>query len=191
MKQKVVLLVLLCTALVWGCGGEKKAEQQTAEAPKEEKGAPVGTWLLYAGSETGQRTENMDEEMTILVLEDSTYTLTFMQPNKQLNVVEKGSVSYNLNSVTMDFVVFSSTGVDFSGAEPRKLVDINQVVPWERPPGTVYNMTWHTEMQLDESAGVDREIMKLEATDHEDSFFVRLENRDASAPTLDAMLKSN
>jgi len=191
MKLKAVMLALLCTALVWSCGSEKEVKQQTADAPQEQKGPPVGTWLLYAGSDTGQRTENMDEEMTILVLEDSTYTLTFMQPNKQLNVVEKGSVSYNLNSLTMDFVVFSSTGVDFSGAEPRKLVDLNQVVPWERPPGTVYNMIWHTEMQHDESADVDREIMKLEAMDHEDSFFVRLENRDASAPTLDAMLKKN
>jgi hypothetical protein len=122
-------------------------------------------------------------------LEDSTYTLTMMQPQKQLNFVEKGSVVYNERTQSMDFVVFSSTGVDFSGAEPRKLVDVEQVVPWERVAGTAYQMTWRKEWQHDETADVDREVMVLEAADHEDSYFVRLQNRDASTPDLDAKLK--
>ncbi len=69
----------------------------------------------------------MDTEVTILVLEDSTYTLTLMQAHKQLNFVEKGSVSFNERSKSMDFLVYSSIGVDFSGAEPRKLIDVEPV----------------------------------------------------------------
>lgn len=188
-KQRLTIVLLLCGALFWACGGEEKKD--TAAKPKEEsrEGSPIGTWYLYAGSETGVRTESIDEEVTILVLEDSTYTLTMMEPQKQLNFVEKGSVSYNAGSKSMDFVVFSSTGVDFSGAEPRKLIDVEQVVPWERAPGTAYKMEWRTEWQHDEAAGVDREVMVLEGDGNEDSFFVRLQNRDATSSDLDANLK--
>lgn len=189
MKQKGVFLTLVCVMLFVACGGESKKEETTA-VKQERQGSPIGTWYLYAGSDSGIRTESMNEEVTILVLEDSTYTLTMMQPEKQLNFVEKGSVSYNEHSKSMDFVVFSSTGVDFGGAEPRKLVDVEQVVPWERAPGTVYKMTWSNDWQHDEEADVDREVMTLSAQDHEDSFFVRLQNRDASVPDLDAKLKS-
>jgi hypothetical protein len=112
-----------------------------------------------------------------------------MEPQKQLNFVEKGSVSFNASSKSMDFVVFSSTGVDFSGAEPRKLIDIEQVVPWERAPGTAYKMEWRTEWQHDEAADVDREVMVLQGDGNEDSYFVRLQNRDATSTDLDAKLK--
>ena len=183
--------MVLCGGLIWSCGGDAPKGDSSEKAQQERQGPPVGTWFLYAGSDTGIRTENLDEEVTILVLEDSTYTLTMMQPQKQLNFVEKGSVMYHERSKTMDFVVFSSTGVDFSGAEPRKLVDVEQVVPWERVAGTAYQMTWRTQWQHDEAADVDREVMVLEATDHEDSYFVRIQNRDASTPDLDAKLKPN
>ncbi len=189
MKSQWYWAIVLCGALIWSCGGETKTKEVTDTASKERQGPPIGTWFLYAGSDTGIRTDSMDEEVTILVLEDSTYTLTLMQPQKQLNFVEKGSVVYHERTKAMDFVVFSSTGVDFSGAEPRKLVDVERVVPWERVAGTAYQMTWRTEWQHDETADIDREIMVLEATDHEDSYFVRLQNRDASVPDLDAKLK--
>jgi len=191
MRFNWILTTVLCVGLIWSCGNDAQKEKgdSSETAQQERKGPPVGTWFLYAGSDTGVRTEKIDEEVTILVLEDSTYTLTMMQPQKQLNFVEKGSVMYHERSKTMDFVVFSSTGVDFSGAEPRKLVDVEQVVPWERVAGTAYQMTWRTEWQHDEAADVDREVMVLEATDHEDSYFVRLQNRDASTPDLDAKLK--
>jgi len=189
MKSQWYWVVVLCGALMWSCGGDAKKSNSAETTPKDRQGPPVGTWFLYAGSDTGVRTESMEEEVTILVLEDSTYTLTMMQAQKQLNFVEKGSVVFNERNKTMDFVVFSSTGVDFSGAEPRKLVDVEQVVPWERVAGTAYQMTWRTEWQHDETADVDREVMVLEATDHEDSYFVRLQNRDAGVPDLDAKLK--
>ena len=188
MKQRFVWM-LMCVVLFVACGEEQKKVEPTA-VKQERQGPPIGTWFLYAGSDSGARTESMDEEVTILVLEDSTYTLTMMQPEKQLNFVEKGSVSYNMGSLSMDFVVFSSTGIDFSGAEPRKLVDVEQIVPWERAPGTAYKMMWETNWQHDEKADVDREVMTLSAQDHEDSYFVRLQNRDASAPDLDAKLKA-
>jgi hypothetical protein len=190
MKSHWCWMVVLCGALVWSCGGEANKSSSTTPDKKEKQGPPIGTWYLYAGSDSGTRTESMDTEVTILVLEDSTYTLTLMQAHKQLNFVEKGSVSFNERSKSMDFLVYSSIGVDFSGAEPRKLIDVEQVVPWERAPGTVYKMEWRTEWQHDEASDIDREVMVLAAPDpdQEDSYFVRLENRDAGSSDLDAKL---
>jgi hypothetical protein len=189
MRENGMLVLLLCGALIWSCGGQEKKSESQASAKQEGQGPPVGTWYLYAGSDSGNRTEVMDEEVTILVLDDSTYTLTLMQPTKQLNFVEQGSVSFNERSKSMDFVVFSATGVDFSGDEPRKLVDVEQIVAWERAPGTAYQMIWRSEWQREEGTDVDREVLVLKMSDHEDSFFVRLQNTDASSSDLDARLQ--
>ncbi len=51
-------------------------------------------------------------------------------------------------------------------------------------------MEWRTEWQHDEASDIDREVMVLAAPDpdQEDSYFVRLENRDAGSSDLDAKL---
>lgn len=175
-------IVLMGAALIWGCGEQKAPEAEKAQI---EADLPVGTWYLYAGSSTGSRTESMDQEVTILVLEDSTYALTLLQPHIQVNFSEQGTVEYDARNKYMKFTVYSSTGVDFSGDEPRKLIDVDRVVAWERAPGTVYVMAWRKEHQFDEQAKTDREVMVLSAEDHEDSFFVRLQNRDAGDGALD------
>ncbi|MDA0710087.1 MAG: hypothetical protein O3B73_07755 [bacterium] len=189
MKMQVCWTMVLCGALFFACGGEGPKGEKSSKSQRQVLMSPTGTWYLYAGSESGPRTENMDSEVTILVLDDSTYTLTLLQPKKQLNFVEKGTISYNNNSATMNFVVFSSTGVDFSGAEPRKLVDVEQVVAWERAAGVTYKMTWRTEWQHDEEGEGDREVLVLESDNYETTFFVRLKNSDAATPELDANLK--
>lgn len=163
--------------LALGCGDKKAPEVEKTQA---EADIPVGTWYLYAGSSTGSRTEAMDQEITILVLEDSTYALTLLQPHVQINFTEQGAVEYDVRNNVMKFTVYSAAGVDFSGDEPRKLIDVDWVVPWERAPGTVYTMAWRNEWQFDDQAQIDREVMVFSADGHEDTFFVRLENRDAS-----------
>jgi len=88
------------------------------------------------------------------------------------------------------FTVHTSTGVDFSGAEPRKLVDVDPLVPWLRDPGTEYVMMLRLEQQRDESGEYMRDVMVLSAEGHEESYFARMrENREGSA-ILDAQMKS-
>lgn len=187
-------MVLLGCVLLWGCGGgeknktDQKLQDETTQIA-ETVALPFGTWFLYAGSQTGYRTDAIEKEVTILILEDSLYTLTLMQPHIHLNFVEKGQVEYDQRNQKVKFSVISSTGVDFSGSEPRKLVDVDQIVPWQRDPGTVYLMAWRKDAQFDDEAQVDREVLIMTAEGHEDSYFVRLQNKDAQMPTLDTKMK--
>ena len=132
---------------------------------------------MYGGSDTGMRTqEDLGKEMTILTLRDSTYSLTMMQQETQIHITEQGTVEYNLDLKGMKFTVFSAIGVDFSSSEPRKMTDVNEVVPWDRPPGTVYWMDWN----------ITDEYMALSADDYETSYFVVLKNDDLGPIDLQA-----
>lgn len=182
MKRMICAAMIACLA---GC-----AEENVERVALPQKlNTPLGTWFMYAGSETGMRTpDDVDREITILALDDSTYSLTMMEPHIQRNFVEKGQVSYDLRNEQIKFTVHAATGADFSGAEPRKLIDIGPLVPWQRDPGTEYVMAWHLEQQRDESSGTTRDVMVLSAEGHEKSYFVRLEDRARSA-ILDAQMK--
>ena len=186
MKQ-VLGVVLLC--LIAGCAGEEKKSDQTVT--RQRLDTPMGAWFMYAGSETGRRGEDdLEREITILVLSDSTYSLTVMEPHIQRNFAEKGQVAYDMRNGQIKFTVHTSTGVDFSGAEPRKLVDVDPLVPWQRAPGTEYVMMWRLEQQGDESGENVRDVMVLSAEGHEESYFVRVENREGIGAILDAQMKS-
>ena len=186
MKQ-VLGVVLLC--LIAGCAGEEKEKEQTVTQQKLD--TPMGAWFMYAGSETGIRGEDdLALEITILVLSDSTYSLTVQEPHIQRNFVEEGQVVYDMRNGQIKFTVHTSTGVDFSGAEPRKLIDVDPLVLWQRHPGTEYVMMWRLEQQGDESGENMRDVMVLSAEGHEESYFVRMkENREGST-ILDAQMKS-
>lgn len=187
MKQ-TFWVVILC--LMVGCAGDQNAENKQAIEKKMPE-SPKGTWFMYAGSETGVRSaEDLDRELTVLVLDDSTYSLTMMEPHIQRNFVEKGLVDYDLRNGQLRFTVHSSTGVDFSGSQPRKLVDVDLLVPWQREPGTEYVMLWELNKQGDGSGGKERQVMVLSAEDHEISYFVRMENKDRpQGATLDIPMK--
>ena len=172
--------LLVGCALVWGCA-ETGQQQPGAAAPKPAEAradttqTPKGAWFMYAGSQTGVReAEDLEQEITLLMLEDSTYTLTYMQPHINLNFVETGKVEYDFRNRVMEFSVFSAVGVDLSGPDPRKLVDVDQVVPWQRDPGTVYLMEWIFQ----------DEYMVLSAEEAEDSYFARVKGN--SMGDLDA-----
>ena len=175
---------------VWLCFLAGCAEEKVEQAPQQ-LDTPLGTWFMYAGSETGMRTpDDVDEEITILVLGDSTYSLTMMEPHIQRNFVEKGQAAYDLRNDQIKFTVHTATGADFSGAEPRKLIDIDQLVPWQRDPGTEYVMIWHLEQQRDATAATTHDVLVLSAEGHEKSYFVRLKDRDrASGAIFDAQMK--
>ncbi len=182
MKRIVCAVWLCCLA---GCA-EEKAGQATVPQKLD---TPMGTWFMYAGSETGRRTaDDLDREITILVLDDSTYSLTMMEPHIQRNFVEKGQVSYDMRNEQIKFTVHTATGADFSGAEPRKLVDIDRLVPWQRDPGTEYVMVWHLEQQRDATGENTWNVLVLSAEGHEKSYFARLKDRNRSA-ILDAQMK--
>ena len=160
MKQ-VLGVVLLC--LIAGCAGEEKKSDQTVT--RQRLDTPMGAWFMYAGSETGRRGEDdLEREITILVLSDSTYSLTVMEPHIQRNFAEKGQVAYDMRNGQIKFTVHTSTGVDFSGAEPRKLVD---VIPWY--PGNATRerivMMWRWRQQGDESGENMRDVMVLSQKD--------------------------
>lgn len=174
MLRNALWFVVLC-GLLAGCNEQaienksEGVENKSEGVAKVDSVSPTGFWTMYAGSQSGTRTaEDFKREITILVLEDSTYTLTMMQPDIQLNFVEKGSVEYDTRNKTAKFSVFSATGIDFSGPEPRKLVDVDQVVPWQRDPGTVYLMTYSIDAEQ------EQDILQLSMEDTEDSFFVRM-----------------
>ncbi len=176
---------LLC--LLTGCAGDQNKHGQTPQ----KLDTPMGTWFMYAGSETGMRTaDDLDREITILVLSDSTYSLTTMEPHIQRNFVEQGQVAYDARNEQIKFTVHTATGTDFSGAEPRKLVDVAPLVPWQRDPGTEYVMTWQLARQSDARGENARDVMVLSAEGHEASYFLRLEDRDrAQDAVFDAQRK--
>jgi hypothetical protein len=184
------MLWIFSLCLLVGCAGDQKREEAAQEVAQEES-TPMGTWFMYAGSETGIRSaDDLDTELTVLVLSDSIYTLTLMEPDIQRNFVEKGQLVYDTRNDQMRFTVHSSTGVDFSGAEPRKLVDAGFLVPWEREPGTEYVALWRLEKQGDESGENVRDVMVLSIEGNEDSYFVRIENKDrAGGVVFDAKMK--
>ena len=186
MKQVFGLVVLYLLA---GCAAQEEKREQTAQKTD----APIGTWFMYAGSETGMRSEDdLDREISILVLEDSTYSLTMIEPHIQRNFVEKGEVVYDTRNGQIKFIVHTATGVDFSGTEPRKLVDADLLIPWQRAPGTEYVMAWQLERQSDKNGENTRDVIVLSAPEHEKSYFVRLENRDEGQGVLfDAQMKSS
>ncbi len=186
MKQ-VLGVILLC--LIAGCAEEQQQKEQIGTRQKLD--TPMGAWFMYAGSETGIRGEDdLEREITILVLSDSTYSLTVMEPHIQRNFAEKGQVVYDTHNGQIKFTVHTATGADFSGAEPRKLVDVDPLVPWQRDPGTEYVMMWRLEQQRDESGENIRDVMVLSAEGHEESYFVRVANREGIGAILDAQMKS-
>lgn|GEM_PF-4998756 len=184
MKQ---VLWIFSFCLFVGCSGDQEVKQTAAQ----EKSTPMGTWFMYAGSETGTRSaDDLDRELTVLVLDDSTYSLTMMEPHIQRNFVEKGQVVYDARNDQVKFTVHSSTGVDFSGKEPRKLVDVGLLVPWQREPGTEYVALWQLDKQADDSGENLKDVMVLSIEGNEESYFVRIENKDmAQGAVLDAQMK--
>lgn len=186
--RKAIWIFALCFTM--GCSGDQK-EKAAEQASAEKNKSPIGTWFMYAGSESGLRSaEDLDRELTVLVLEDSTYSLTMMEPKIQRNFVEKGRVVYDMRNDQIKFAVHSSTGVDFSGAEPRKLVDVASLVPWERDAGTEYVALWRLDKQGDAKGENIRDVMVLSIEGNEESYFVRIENKDATQGlVLDTKMK--
>ena len=185
--KRVLGVVFLC--LIAGCAGEEKKKDQAVSRQKLD--TPMGAWFMYAGSETGVRGEDdLEREITILVLSDSTYSLAVIEPHIQRNFSEKGQVAYDMRNGQIKFTVHTATGADFSGTEPRKLVDVDPLVPWQRAPGTEYVMMWRLEQQRDESGENMRDVMVLSAEGHEESYFVRIENQEGISAILNAQMKS-
>ena len=105
-------------------------------------GPPLGAWIMYGSSEAGlYDAEAMEKQMSILTLSDSTYSLNYVEPGV-LSFVESGKVEYDVRTRYAKFTVVSASGVDWSGDEPRKLVDVPDVVPWQRDPGVEYVLEW-------------------------------------------------
>ena len=160
------LAMLICCGLVWGCAEEEDA--RPTPGPREgltEEERPQGTWFMYGGSDTGiRKREDIAKEITMLTLGDSTYSLTFMMPDMQFSFTEAGKVDYDYRRRLAKFIVLSASGVDFSGPEPRKLVEVPDIMIWEREPGEEYFREW----------AMDADYMRISAPETEDSYFVRL-----------------
>lgn len=160
------LTIMLCLALVSGCGEKENKWPDTGlwnGLTEEER--PQGTWFMYGSSDTGFReAEEFNQEITILTLGDSLYSLTLMKPDIQFSFTETGKVDYDYRRQLAKFTVLSLAGVDFSGTEPRKLVDISDFIIWQRDPGHEYIKKLETEV----------DYMKISSPDTEDSYFARM-----------------
>jgi hypothetical protein len=133
-----VLRILLMGAALWACG--PREEIPGSDVPKD---VPYGSWLMYGTGQKGATdAETMQNESSVLVLADSNYDT-------------------GLKQVT--FTVTTATGMDWSAGEPRKLLSVQNLVPFQRDPGTVYKMEWV----------MQDSVMGLSAPDMESAWFIR------------------
>ena len=153
MRRRMLLCcVLMLAGVVWSCSDEPEVmvEQTVSKAP-------VGSWIMYGG-ERGMLAENVfDREETVLVLADSTYSLTFQRYDAKIVYVESGKVYYDIRANIARFTVASVSGVDWSTGEPRKLVIVPETVPFQRDPGEAYGMEYTYNDSLLSLSGGERE----------------------------------
>ena len=165
-KQRMrIWLLMSCLIYVvgaWGCD-ERKPESINPEG-KVTVVRPLGTWVMYGSGTRLFDPETLVKEMSILALGDSTYSLTYVEP-QIFSFVESGKVAYDAETQRARFTVMASSGVDWRGHEPRKLVDVPELVPWQRDPGTEYEMEWVQ----------DGDLLSLSSPDHESAYFKRME----------------
>lgn len=124
---------------------------------------PLGSWIMYGGGQGELKQEILEREETVLVLADSTYSLTFQRPGDHFIFVESGNVYYDLRGHVARFTVMSVSAMDWSTGEPRKLVLIPETVPFQRDPGTAYGMEY----------SVQDSLMALTGSGHEVSWFLK------------------
>ena len=156
--------IVLMGAFFFACGPDRDSTLERPDADLR----PLGTWFMYGGSSTGLIGEEAAKhEETVLLLSDSFYTLTFKRPDINLTFVETGKVVYDLTDKDARFTVLSASGVDWSSGEPRKLLNVQEAVPFQRDPGTVYTMTW----------SIHDGILRLAAPGYETSWFVPMPTR--------------
>jgi len=147
-------------ALVWACSEESDPSPKTSKAIEP---PPLGSWIMYGGERGLLTLDVLKREETVLVLADSTYSLTFQLPNAKFLFVESGKVYYDQRARMARFTVLSVSGVDWSTGEPRKLVLVPETVPFQRDPGTVYAMAYN----------VEDSRMSLSGSGKETTWFVR------------------
>lgn len=155
---KRLLLFSVCFVLVFACS---EPEQRTVEQGPNE--IPVGTWFMYGGQQGLLKAGTLDKEETILVLADSTYSLTYQRPDVKFIFVESGKVYYDIRGKVARFTVVSASGMDWSSGEPRKIILLPESVPFQRDPGTAYGMQY----------AIEDSLMSLSGGDKETSWFVR------------------
>jgi len=168
--RRFYTLILAGLGLVVAAGcGEQKPDPEP-QAVRAAVSQPKGTWLMYGTGSGLFDAETLAREMSVLSLQDSTYTLSFAVPGK-LSYVESGIVDYVRDYDQMVFTVLSVTGVDWTGETPKKLVGVEEIVPWQRDPGLTYAMDWVRE----------GELLSLSAPGFVPSFFKRMAATDGTA----------
>jgi hypothetical protein len=118
---------------------------------------------MYGGQQGLLKAGTLDKEETILVLADSTYSLTYQRPDVKFIFVESGKVYYDIRGKVARFTVVSASGMDWSSGEPRKIILLPESVPFQRDPGTAYGMQY----------AIEDSLMSLSGGDKETSWFVR------------------
>ncbi len=159
---RFVVVLCLC-GLITFCSEPPKQEEAVPEGMQP---PPLGSWIMY-GSDSRMLTEGrLNEEETVLVLSDSSYSLTFKRPSIKFMFVESGKVYYDLRAKIARFTVASTSGFDFSSGVPRKLALIPESVPFQRDPGTLYGLNYSTRDSL----------MSLSGEGMATSWFIRMSN---------------
>ncbi len=148
------LCVTMLLVLAGACAENKVPE---AARPEGLTPPPLGSWLMYGGDQGMLKAQAIDEESSNLVLADSTYSLTFQRPEAKFLFVESGKVYYDLRAQVARFTVVSTSGVDWTTGQPRKLALVPETVPFQRDPGTVYGMEYAIQDSLMSLAGVGQE----------------------------------
>jgi hypothetical protein len=156
-RRSLLWSVLVLAGLAWSCS------EDPAPVKQHSKEVPLGSWVMYGGQKGMIKASALDQEETILVLADSTYSLTFQRPDAKFVYVESGKVYYDIRAKMARFTVASISAIDWSMGEPRKLVIVPETVPFQRDPGTTYGMEFT----------VTDSLMSLAGSGQETSWFVR------------------
>ena len=159
-----ICVIVLGMITLGACSDGTVPESEQTVAVKNTAEIPFGSWTMYGSSSGLMSEETIEIESTVLALADSTYSLTFQRMDINLVYVESGRVTYNRRRREATFAVMSSTGMDFSAGEPRKLVDVTEIVPFQRDPGTYYTMEWL----------VEDNILTLAASGYENTYFIKV-----------------
>ena len=162
MKVRILSAIMLAViaGLVVGCA-EKAADEDTNVSTLTPP--PYGSWIMYGGEKGLLQVAEFEKEETVLVLADSTYSLTFQVPERKYMFVESGKVYYDQRAQIARFTVISVSGMDWSAGTPRKMVLNPETVPFQRDPGTVYGLEW----------ALQDSLMSLARGDQEMNWFVR------------------